>query len=146
MQTRVLKSVGLVLALAILASLPIALAAQTAPSAKGNSNQSASRWDIFAGYSYLAPKGTVDGYEAKAVNYGGIGSIARYFNNHLGVQVEGDVHNDGNESKQYNDDFSGIAGGLIFRFPTEDITPFVHALVGGEDAGTLTTAISGAWF
>jgi hypothetical protein len=136
MQTRVLKSVSRVLALATLALLPVALAAQTAPSAKGNSNQMASRWDIFAGYSYLAPKGTVDGNDAQAVNYGGIGSIARYFNNHLGVQVEGDVHNDGNEKTQYNNDFSGISGGLIFRFPTEDITPFVHALVGGEDAGT----------
>ncbi len=61
MQTRVLKSVGRVLAFAILALLPVALAAQSAPtpSAKGSSNQMPSRWDIFAGYSYLAPKGTV---------------------------------------------------------------------------------------
>ena len=56
MQARVLKSVGRVLAFAILALLPVALAAQSAPAAKGSSNQSPSRWDIFAGYSYLAPK------------------------------------------------------------------------------------------
>ncbi len=59
MQTRVLKTVGGVLAFAILALLPVALAAQSAPAAKGSGNQLPSRWDIFAGYSYLAPKGTV---------------------------------------------------------------------------------------
>ena len=56
MQTRVLNSVGRVLAVAILAFVPVALVAQAAPSAKGSGDQSPSRWDIFAGYSYLAPK------------------------------------------------------------------------------------------
>ena len=32
--------------------------------------------------------------------------------------------------------FAGGSGGLIFRIPTEDITPFVHALIGGEAVST----------
>ena len=32
--------------------------------------------------------------------------------------------------------FAGGSGGLIVRFPTEDITPFVHALVGGESVSS----------
>jgi outer membrane protein OmpA-like peptidoglycan-associated protein len=97
---------------------------------------SPSKLDIFAGYSYLAPKGTVNGViNPEAINYGAIGSVSRYFNNYLGMQVEGDVHNDGNEN-QPNDDFSGVAAGMVFRYPSEGITPFVHALVGAENAGS----------
>ncbi|KAA6464586.1 OmpA family protein [Acidobacteria bacterium AB60] len=104
-------------------------------------NESPSRWDIFAGYSYLAPHGTVNGYAYNAINYGGIASVTRYFNNYVGFQGEGDVHlltpEDGHISKtQPNNDFSGGSGGLIFRFPTEEITPFVHGLVGGEHVGS----------
>ena len=77
-----LKSVSRVLSIAVLVSAPIALSAQAAPSAKGNSSdQYASRWDIFAGYSYLAPKGTVnvpqpngtvEPFSYKAVDVGGL--------------------------------------------------------------------------
>ena len=51
-----------------------------------------SKWDLFAGYSYLAPKGdlisgtTQD--SAKSVSCCAIVSLARYFNNYVGVQAE----------------------------------------------------------
>ena len=64
-----------------------------------------------------------------------IGSITRYFNNYVGFQLEGDYHDMHNEDVP-NNDFSGGSGGIIFRFPSEDITPFIHALVGGETAGS----------
>jgi outer membrane protein OmpA-like peptidoglycan-associated protein len=149
MHSRVLKSVSRVLSLAIVALAPVALAAQAAPAAKGTpSDQYASRFDIFAGYSYLAPKGTVntpqpngtintDSYDA--VNVGGIFSGAYYFNRFVGAQVEYDIHEWGqqpagsgtNVGTNGNDDgFQGFDGGIIFRFPTANITPFVHALVG----------------
>jgi outer membrane protein OmpA-like peptidoglycan-associated protein len=166
MQTRVLKSVGRVLAFAILALLPVALAAQTASSAKGSSNQSPSRWDFFAGYSYLAPTGTVTtmtgtstvlagtGIDTvdpevpgtgtpvtasySAVNEGGLLSGAYYFNRFTGVQGEIGAHQWGTKASgpQGNGDrFTTFAGGLIFRYPMENITPFVHALVNADVVG-----------
>jgi outer membrane protein OmpA-like peptidoglycan-associated protein len=132
-----------VIALACALFAPHAVAAQESPKpiAKTATDESPSRWDIFAGYSYLAPHGTVNGFTYNAINYGGIASVTRYFNNYVGVQGEGDIHwltpEDGFISKtQPNNDFSGGSGGLIFRFPTEEITPFVHALVGGEHVGS----------
>jgi hypothetical protein len=128
--------------------MPIALAAQSAPAAKGASEGSPSRWDFFAGYSYLAPHGTVvtpvvggtktASYDA--VNVGGIISGAYYFNRNVGVQAEFAEHEYGNSvagsniGTEGNDDgFITGAGGIIFRFPTGNITPFIHGLVGAAD-------------
>jgi hypothetical protein len=129
--------------------MPLALAAQDSakPATAASSEDSPSKWDIFAGYSYLAPHGTVGPLTAKSINYGSILSVARYFNKYAGIQLEADEHIP-NQNAFYphcpscgstwsNDDFSGGGGGLIFRFPAADVTPFVHALVGLEYAGTL---------
>ena len=111
-------------------------------------NGQPSRWDIFAGYSYLAPKGTVQVPQANgttspfsydAVNVGGLFSGAYYFNKYVGAQAEYGLHewgsssgNGSNTGTHGNDDgFQTFAGGLIFRFPQETYTPFVHALFGG---------------
>jgi hypothetical protein len=119
--------------------------AQATPAAKGSSEGSPSRWDIFTGYSYLAPSGTVTtpviggsvtaSYDA--VNLGGLFSGAYFFNRYVGVQGEFGLHQWGEQSKNGsnigthgNDDgFTTIGGGIIFRFPTGNITPFVHGLV-----------------
>src|SRR5579863_986975 len=157
MNTRVLKSVSrVVVAMACAALIPVALMAQDAPkpAAKAAADDSPSKWDIFAGYSYLAPHGTVTKpggvpEQYKAVDYGVIFSISRYFNNYVGVQLEGDIHSD--SEKWYSgtgpnpntsswdtfDDFSGGSAGIIFRYPTSDITPFVHALVGADRVGAI---------
>jgi hypothetical protein len=131
---------------------PLALSAQGSakPATPATADDSPSKWDIFAGYSYLAPHGTVgstDALTAQSINYGSILSVARYFNKYAGVQLEADEHIP-NQNAFYpacpscgstwaNDDFSGGGAGLIFRFPSADVTPFVHALVGVEYAGTL---------
>ncbi len=155
MQARVLKSVVHVLAFAILALLPVALAAQAASAAKGSSAQLPSRWDIFAGYSYLAPKGSVSttlpsgmpvtgSYDA--VDLGGVASGAYYFNRFVGVQAELGVHQWGTQNPppdtfkpvgtRGNDDgFTTIGGGLIFRYPRENITYFLHGLVNADYVG-----------
>ncbi|MGO9435345.1 MAG: OmpA family protein [Terracidiphilus sp.] len=150
MQLQKLKSLSRTLAITCLAFTPIALAAQDAPKPAPTTNSAdyASRWDIFAGYSYLAPKGTVEvpqpsgttlPYNYNAVNLGGLFSGAYYFNKHVGAQVEFGLHewgkansNGSNNGTEGNDDgfFTG-SGGIIFRFPTEEITPFIHGLVGG---------------
>ena len=145
-----LKSLSRTLAITCLAFTPIALAAQDAPTPAPKANQGdyASRWDIFAGYSYLAPHGTVNVPQANgttipfnynAVNLGGLFSAAYYFNKYVGAQAEVGFHewgdadpNGSNNGTHGNDDgFTTASGGIIFRYPTEDITPFVHGLVGG---------------
>ena len=145
-----LKSVCRTLAFAGIALAPVALAAQDTPkpAPKANPSDYASRWDIFAGYSYLAPHGTVNvpqpngttlQYNYDAVNLGGLFSGAYYFNKWVGAQAEYGFHewggadpNGSNVGPKGNDDgFQTISGGIIFRFPMEDITPFIHGLVGG---------------
>ncbi|WP_263355350.1 OmpA family protein [Acidicapsa acidisoli] len=144
MNFRVTKSV--VLAVAAAATMMSAGAfAQDKPAAKAPADASASRWDIFAGYSYLAPHGTVqveqsDGsiqpVQYKSVNVGAIFSGAYYFNKYVGAQVEiGEHEFNGSLGGQDNDSFVTGAAGLIFRYPTADITPFAHALVGAADIG-----------
>jgi len=148
MFSHMFKSSCRVLALASIAMMPIALAAQnsSAPAPKASTEDYASKWDIFAGYSYLAPHGTVnvpqsDGttvpYSYDAVNVGGLFSGAYFFNRYVGAQAEFGVHEWGVENSGTNvgthgndDGFTTVAGGLIFRYPTSEITPFVHALVG----------------
>ncbi len=153
MQSRVLKSVGRFVALAAMAALPAVLAAQSAPSGKGPNTPSPSKWDIFMGYSYLAPKGTVTTVQPNAaqtpvsasynaVNLGGLFSGAYFFNRYAGVQAEFGLHQWGvqccnsNIGTRGNDDgFTTLGGGVIFRYPAENITPFVHALINADYIG-----------
>ena len=151
MNVRVWKAVSRTIAAACAICLPIAMSGQQSgqqsppTTAKTSAQDSPSKWDIFVGYSYLAPHGTVTspGGEPErftSINWGEIASVSRYFNNYVGVQAEGDVHLDsesgGTSSFDARDDFSGGSAGLIFRYPTSDITPFVHFLVGGEHVGS----------
>jgi hypothetical protein len=148
MSSRAFRFLSLVVALLCAVAMPALLSAQATPAAKGASEGSPSRWDIFAGYSYLAPHGTVDtpvvggvavaSYDA--VNLGGLFSGAYYFNRFTGVQLEfgehqwGEQQGNSNVGTKGNDDgFLTFSGGMIFRFPAGNITPFVHALVGTAD-------------
>ena len=150
MQFQLKKLVGRVLALSFAGFLPLVLAAQTAPAATGiPKDADASKWDIFLGYSYLRPGGAVAvnlGYEIydevyHPIDYGAIMSVSRYFNRHVGVTFEGDEHilspeTGNNWISDPGNDFSGGSGGIIYRWPAGNITPFVHALVGAEQTGT----------
>ena len=141
MYAKDLKWICLVLLAVMIALVPGGVFAQ-------GPNGQPSRWDIFAGYSYLAPKGTVQvpqtggattPYSYDAVNVGGDFSVAYYFNKFVGVQGEYAEHEWGsgntypnNIGTHGNDDgFQTFAGGIIFRFPQDHFTPFVHGLVGG---------------
>jgi len=150
MHSRTLKSICQLLTLACVALAPVALVAQDAakPAPKASPSDYASRWDIFTGYSYLAPKGTVQvpqpngtvqPFSYTAVNLGGLFSGAYFFNKYVGAQAEYGFHEWGKEDPNgsnigehgNNDGFQTISGGIIFRYPTGDITPFIHGLVGG---------------
>ena len=134
MNFRVSTKLSLLLALACVVFAPLVVAAQD--TAKPAVPNAPSKWDIFAGYSYLSPRGTVgDVFPARAINIGVIASVSRYFNNWVGIQGEGDYHNDRNEDHP-NSDAQGGSAGIIFRFPSDNITPFVHALVGVDSIGS----------
>ncbi len=137
MKLKTIQSTALMVALAASLAGASAMAQTKAASAD---QKGPSRWDIFAGYSYLAPHGTVsvlqpDGttqdFVYHAVNYGVLASGAYYFNRYLGAQVEVGVHPDTSSGNSNN--FQTYSGGVISRFPMGDITPFVHALVGAAD-------------
>jgi hypothetical protein len=155
MQVRFSKYVSCLCSLAFVALLPLAVSAQVTATPSGKTAvdaDSPSKWDIFLGYSYLAPSGKITGIPATTpgshygqINWGGTLSIARYFNKNLGLQIEGDEHmqsedwpvGDNNASYNSNDDLSGGAVGLIYRIPTRYFTPFVHVQVGGERVGSI---------
>jgi hypothetical protein len=123
----------------------VTLAAQATPAAKqASGDDSVSKWDIFAGYSFLAPKGTVsslqpDGSTSSASytngNLGMTMSGAYYFRRNLGVQVESAEHDMTVNSPSSNDAFFTLGGGLIYRHPAGMFTPFVHGLFGGARVG-----------
>ncbi|MGA8042052.1 MAG: OmpA family protein [Terracidiphilus sp.] len=157
MYSQTLKAAFRVLAVVCVAALPLTLTAQSsapskaAPPTRAAYGDTASKWDIFAGYSYLAPKGTVETPQAngttlpvsyQSIDWGAILSVTRYFSKNVGLEAIGDEHivnetpcNCGSGSTYSNGNFSGGSAGIIFRFPTEDITPFVHGLAGGELVG-----------
>jgi outer membrane protein OmpA-like peptidoglycan-associated protein len=98
-----------------------------------------SRIDVFLGYSYLAPKGSVATPQAdgttfsdsySSINAGAIGSVAYYFNKYVGGQIEYANHPDGT-----NDGAQTAQGGIIFRYPTQGMVPFIHGLAGGVRLG-----------
>jgi hypothetical protein len=151
-QRCVSRSIFPILVLIFASLLPASLAAQAVPSAAGTTNSNPSRWDIFIGYSYLYPKGTVNlinpnnqpvtaSYDP--VNLGGVSSFAYFFNRNVGLQGEVGVHEFGTQTStstplgsQGNDDgFTTVGGGLIARFPMRKITPFIHGLVEGALVG-----------
>lgn len=101
----------------------------------------ASKIDIFAGYSYAAPKGSVTvPYGANiglngpvsysSINEGALGSVNYFFNRYVGGQVEIGAHPDGK-----NDGATTASLGLIGRYPMEEMVPFVHADAGGVRLG-----------
>jgi len=141
MYSRVLKSASRIALLALVALVPVALSAQDSakPAAKAATDDTISRWDIFGGYSYLAPIGTVnvlqgdyityEPFTFDSINTGAIVSAARYFNKNVGLEVDYAMHP---ESNTINDGFYNVNGGLVYRIPTDEITPFVHILVGAD--------------
>lgn len=149
MHSRPLGSLGRILsvvgAVGLAASSPLYAQDSTSPANKPAAQSAPgappiSRIDVFMGYSYLAPHGTInttlaDGTTSPAtyasINYGAIGSVSYFFNKYVGGQFEYANHPDGN-----NDGAQTASAGIIARFPTDEgITPFIHGLVGGVRLG-----------
>jgi hypothetical protein len=154
MCARVVKALFGVVTLAVVVSVPVTLVAQDAPkpAPKAYVADSASKWDIFVGYSYLQPYGKIGSAPATGLGrtYGNIvlgstESVTRYFDRHVGLQVEGNEHvvpekwpyTSTLTGIDANDDFAGVAAGPIVRFPKGNFTPFVHTLIGTERVGSI---------
>jgi hypothetical protein len=75
----------------------------------------------------------------KSMDQGIIESVAYYFNKNVGAQIEAGQHdafkNTGYGTGSSNGGITTNQAGIIFRFPTADITPFAHFLAGGTRAG-----------
>jgi hypothetical protein len=140
------RTMGRVLALAFVASLPCSLFAQVSASqGKGNANAPAPKWDVFVGYSMLDPRGTFypiqpDGsvlpVSFKIEKTGMIESASYFFNRNVGIQVETAQHdlftNTGFPlTGTSNSGILTLESGLIYRWPGVHFTPFVHGYAGG---------------
>jgi len=150
MFARVAKCVCWLFILVFMASIPCVVSAQVVPAIKAAGSQDiAARWDFFAGYSYLRPYATVETLNSPTatvttpfsevpVNGQAIGSIARYYTRHWGVELVGDIHlqNDYPYPGHFvtRNSLSGGSGGVIYRFKNSSSTPFIHVLMGGENA------------
>jgi hypothetical protein len=152
MQITALKPVGRILAWVALAALPVVMAAQTAPSGTGP-GVTIPRWDIFMGYSFLAPFGTVNTVQPDAertpvsasydpVLVGGLFSGEFFFNDHVGIQAEFGEHEFGVQCCGSNvgtkgDDiaFLTLGGGIVLRYPKNKTTVFFHALGNYDQIG-----------
>jgi outer membrane protein OmpA-like peptidoglycan-associated protein len=153
---RLTQSVTWVLAGLVLTAVPVALSGQSTAKQNGSNSfaDSPSRWDFFAGYSYLSPHGTdSQGIAPTAINFGSIYSFSYYFNKYVGAQLEADEHIPdesaapcSNCGKTWgNADFSGGGPGLIFRYPGDLLTPFVHGLVEVQNVGIDPGTTNDVW-
>src|SRR5580692_7135637 len=89
----------------LVASVVLGQSSSQVPSAPApQGDQYASRWDVFMGYSYLAPHGSVTTTTGSgavyspsysSINEGAIGSVAYYFNRYVGGQIEYANHPNG---------------------------------------------------
>lgn len=147
MFSRLSRFVSLAVALAIVVLAPVVLVAQVVPDVNGV-YPVASKWDIFMGYSFLSPHGTVDSSPSwnailpasyDNVNLGGLFNASYFFNRHIGAQVEGGWHEWGVQNQNppgytgtqgNNDGFTTAAGGIVVREFVGRLTPFAHALAG----------------
>jgi hypothetical protein len=124
---------------AMLPGASVVLGQSSSAASAAAADQSASRVDVFTGYSYIAPHGTVNtavpsgttySNDYSAINFGAIGSVAYYFNRYVGGQIEYANHPNG-----ANDGISTAEAGIIFRYPTEGMSIFAHGLAGGARVG-----------
>jgi len=118
-----------ILLAAAAAIVPLCCEAQAAPA--GTQTPIPSRFDIFGGYTYFHPfNSSLDGYAYEPIAKGGIGSVAGFFDNHLGVVFQGAA------SPYGPDDCSYVAQvGPIYRWQFGRYVPFAHLLFGGARSG-----------
>ena len=143
------KSLSRFVALAFVALLPVALGAQVVSTVKQAPGlEPPPKWNLFLGYSYLSPHGSVNGSPDRRaelpayfhhVTLGGDVSGSYFLGRHLGVTAEIGIHEWGVQNQKptghdgtqgNNDGFTTLASGVVLRDVRGAWTPFVHALGG----------------
>jgi len=127
MSPRFLSFLGRVLLAVMTVFAAVAAMAQTAPAnppqtPAPSSDESPSKVDVFAGYSFLSPNGAINGN--KGITKGFTIASSYWLNKYIGGVVEtgshfGDVNN-----------FTTLTAGPTFRIPLEGLTPFGLATFG----------------
>jgi hypothetical protein len=159
--TRVLQVINRGLTVLLVALIPAAISAQVAPEAAGG--HSHTEWDIFLGYSYLAPNTVVTGEVKTQANcqgsrsssatpvgnglwncpvgmeaeeHGSVESITREFNSRVGIQIEAaqhDIYYFDPKSLESNSGIWTIQAGPVYRFRGDRMVPWIHGLMGGGE-------------
>ena len=144
------KSLCRFVALAFVTLLPVALSAQVASPVKGAPGLvTPPKWNLFLGYSFLSPHGSVDSSpdlrdpylpaSYHHVTLGGDFSGSYFFGRHLGITAEMGLHEFGiqnsnppgyNGTQGNNDGFTTLAVGPTLRNVRGNWTPFVHVQGG----------------
>ena len=113
------------LALGLLVAITATAGAQySTPTAKRTTVPSPySRVDLYGGYAFLQPSGSVEGFNYQRITDGAVTSASIYFKKRVGVQVEAGFHPYGYAplDDPYlvagHDCVNTVQGGPIFRFP-----------------------------
>ena len=144
MYSRVSKSVSRLLALACVASIPLALGAQAKPAVKSAAGDSSSKWDLFGvtassirTRTLMAPPQPAPGSRDFATEkVGTVESLTHYLNAHWGFQIDSGQHDRYINPKwsttgSNSGDFHCSGRRSLSLAGTGQITPWVHALGGG---------------
>lgn len=131
------------LAIGLLVAISATVGAQEpAPTAKRTTVPSPySRVDLYGGYAFLQPSGSVEGFNYQRITQGAVTSASLYFKKRVGVQVEAGFHPYGYAplSDPYlvagHDCVTTVQGGPVFRFPSGNLSPFFHVLAGAAEVG-----------
>jgi hypothetical protein len=100
-----------------------------------------SRVDLYGGYAFLDPNGSVLGFKYQKINTGAVTSASVYFKKKVGLQFEGGFHPYGYEplDNPYlvagSDCVYTAQAGPIVRFPSDNFVPFIHVLGGAAKVG-----------
>ena len=133
--------IGMVLAGCVVLGPNLQKSIAQAPSPTAQTNASEQRplpkFELYTLYSFLGINNDVTTTRNGAVTksfspipLGGILGSSYFFNRHWGANFEYSAHPDGE-----NDGVQSLQGGVIYRFPHTNWTPFVHALGGAAKMG-----------
>lgn len=112
----------------VLAVIALAVMVCSVPASAQNNSQH-SDWDIFAGYSYADPGGSVNGVPLKGQPQGFGISVTRNFNSWFGMTADFGGHFNGN-NRVGTADTGTISAGPKFTWRGEHFNPFAEFLVG----------------
>lgn len=137
---RTLLPVALIAIVAAIA--PVHSASGQAAAAASAAGPGMSRVDLYAGYAYFKPfNSDINNLNYPAVPFGFEGNITGYFNQHFGLQAEGNYLPNGDKD---NNCVYTAQVGPVARFAIGRFVPFGHvvgggAIVGGPAAQTCDT-------